>query len=128
MVIEGIAQNTSGSIFEPEVSLYLYFPPFVGQSIAPAWHLHNLLLFFHENKHQFFLFVLMLWISLVATDFCSMSQGGQAPEVTGSPTEKAILSWGLQVQIQPLSSLSLDPFYCLIGNDDLHISTARYEI
>jgi hypothetical protein len=53
MVIEGIAQNTSGSIFEPEVSLYLYFPPFVGQSIAPAWHLRNLLLFFHENKHQF---------------------------------------------------------------------------
>jgi Ca2+-transporting ATPase len=40
-VIEGIAQNTSGSIFEPE--------------------------------------------------------GGQAPEVTGSPTEKAILSWGLQI-------------------------------
>uniref|UniRef100_M8B293 Calcium-transporting ATPase n=1 Tax=Aegilops tauschii TaxID=37682 RepID=M8B293_AEGTA len=41
MIIEGIAQNTSGSIFEPE--------------------------------------------------------GGQAPEVTGSPTEKAILSWGLQL-------------------------------
>ncbi|CAM0902920.1 unnamed protein product [Alopecurus aequalis] len=41
MIIEGIAQNTSGSIFEPE--------------------------------------------------------GGKAPEVTGSPTEKAILSWGLQL-------------------------------
>ncbi|VAH51311.1 unnamed protein product [Triticum turgidum subsp. durum] len=41
MIIEGIAQNTSGSIFEPE--------------------------------------------------------GDQAPEVTGSPTEKAILSWGLQL-------------------------------
>lgn len=64
----------------------------------------------------------------MATDFCSMSQGGKATEVTGSPTEKAILSWGLQVQIQPLGSLSLDSFYRLLGNDGLHISTAWYEI
>ncbi|AQK45926.1 Calcium-transporting ATPase 9 plasma membrane-type [Zea mays] len=41
LIVEGIAQNTSGSIFEPE--------------------------------------------------------GGQEPEVTGSPTEKAILSWGLKL-------------------------------
>ncbi|TVU15854.1 hypothetical protein EJB05_39395 [Eragrostis curvula] len=41
LIVEGIAQNTSGSIFEPE--------------------------------------------------------GGQEPEVTGSPTEKAILSWGLKI-------------------------------
>jgi len=33
----------------------------------------------------------------VATDFYSMSQGGKGTEVTGSPTEKAILSWGLQL-------------------------------
>ncbi|CAD6262592.1 unnamed protein product [Miscanthus lutarioriparius] len=46
LIVEGIAQNTSGSIFEPE--------------------------------------------------------GGQEPEVTGSPTEKAILSWGLKVQKVPL--------------------------
>ncbi|KAL6598431.1 hypothetical protein ACP70R_046130 [Stipagrostis hirtigluma subsp. patula] len=42
LIVEGIAQNTSGSIFEPE-------------------------------------------------------QGGEEPEVTGSPTEKAILSWGLKL-------------------------------
>jgi len=37
------------------------------------------------------------------SDLCSMSQqGGQEPEVTGSPTEKAILSWGLKVQKVPL--------------------------
>ncbi|XP_062226645.1 calcium-transporting ATPase 5, plasma membrane-type-like isoform X2 [Phragmites australis] len=41
LIVEGIAQNTSGSIFEPE--------------------------------------------------------GGQEPEVTGSPTEKAMLSWGLKL-------------------------------
>jgi Ca2+-transporting ATPase len=35
-------------------------------------------------------------------------QGGQEPEVTGSPTEKAILSWGLKVQ---KDFLNLDPSY-----------------
>jgi magnesium-transporting ATPase (P-type) len=39
----------------------------------------------------------------MSSDLCSMSQqGGQEPEVTGSPTEKAILSWGLKVQKVPL--------------------------
>jgi P-type Ca2+ transporter type 2C len=63
----------------------------------------------------------MSWFSFVATDFCSMSQGGQAPEVTGSPTEKAILSWGLQVWIHSRSSLRLDYFFLLLSNHDLYI-------
>ena len=97
MVIEGIAQNTSGSIFEPEVSLYLYFFPFDVQLIVPAWHLRNLHLFLPWNQNQccfsFSCYGSAWWL----LTFCSMSQGGQATEVTGSPTEKAILSWGLQV-------------------------------
>lgn len=52
MIIEGIAQNTSGSIFEPEVGLYLYFFPFDVQLIVPAWHLRILHLFFHGTKYQ----------------------------------------------------------------------------
>ena len=55
---------------------------------------------------------LLCWCMI--TDLCSMSQqGGQEPEVTGSPTEKAILSWGLKVQKD--SILNLDPFYRLIS-------------
>nr|CAB3485681.1 unnamed protein product [Digitaria exilis] len=48
LIVEGIAQNTSGSIFEPGVGQLSFL-------------------------------------------------GGQEPEVTGSPTEKAILSWGLKL-------------------------------
>jgi hypothetical protein len=42
------------------------------------------------------------FLGVIITDLYSISQqGGKEQEVTGSPTEKAILSWGLKVQIKP---------------------------
>ncbi|KAM0847840.1 hypothetical protein ACQ4PT_054756 [Festuca glaucescens] len=61
LLIEGIAQNTAGAVFSPEV------------------------------QSGTFLFCLFF-----ACTFLHTVDGGSA-EVTGSPTEKAILSWGLKI-------------------------------
>ena len=181
LIVEGIAQNTSGSIFEAEVShCHLWWKESIYSCICKHPKFYTMVLLFEisvfskdtvynygsnpyvsssghwsDKRCIWLTFVMSFWISLrmhacvdylwegklvfhfsvlnwlflawqlfwtawscfvggMITDLCSMSQqGGQEPEVTGSPTEKAILSWGLKVQKD--SILNLDPFYRLIS-------------
>lgn len=93
--------------------LRIHLEAYLSRRSGYTYNLRHMHFFIHESEHVFLPFN-MLWFSCVATDFCSLSQGGQAPEVTGSPTEKAILSWGLQVWLLVVASAYILCISCLV--------------
>lgn len=88
LLSEGIAQNTSGNVFEPEVIFSLLV---VSHNISTGG---QLILFFNcwtlvAIINLFFWYLKLYYIE----------QGGEV-EISGSPTEKAILSWAVKVRFQ----------------------------